>query len=182
MKIGQISDGGTGDGSFPGVIDEVKIYNRALTEPEIQQLFAQGDSTYSYAPVTEDTIVCILTSSDSCITNNPDTSNLIVMTVNPLLPVSVTIVASDDTVCAGDTVVFTATPVNGGSVPIFQWKVNGINQGTNSLLFEYEPEDGDQVTCMLTSNVTCPSGDPATSNQITITVNSLPNTNGIWHN
>ena len=182
MKIGQVSEGGTGDGSFPGVIDEVKIYNRALTEPEIQQLFAQGDSTYSYAPVTEDTIVCILTSSDSCVTNNPDTSNLIVMTVNTLLPVSVTIVASDDTVCAGDTVIFTATPVNGGSAPVYQWKVNGINQGTNSPVYEYEPEDGDLVTCMLTSNATCPSGNPASSNTITIKVNPIPNTNGIWHN
>jgi hypothetical protein len=39
IKIGQVSEGGTGDGSFPGVIDEVRIYNRALSEIEINQIF-----------------------------------------------------------------------------------------------------------------------------------------------
>ncbi|NQV02607.1 MAG: hypothetical protein HQ542_08180, partial [Bacteroidia bacterium] len=103
-------------------------------------------------------------------------------TCTSYLPISVSIVVSNDTVCVGDSVTFTATPVNGGSAPEYQWKVNGINQVTNNPVFEYEPVNGDQVTCVLTSDIACPSGNPATSNQITITVNPPPNTNGIWHN
>jgi len=39
MKIGQISGGGTGDGCFPGDIDEVRIYNRALSTAEVAELY-----------------------------------------------------------------------------------------------------------------------------------------------
>jgi hypothetical protein len=39
MKIGQISAGGTGNGSFHGVIDEVRIYDRALSVSEIIDLY-----------------------------------------------------------------------------------------------------------------------------------------------
>ncbi len=140
-----------------------------------------NSSLFQYIPIGNDTVTCILTSSDTCVTNNPDTSNLVVMTVTPLLPVSITITASNDTICSGESVTFTATATNEGTTPAFQWKVNGIDQGTNSVSFDYIPADGDEVSCILTSNIACPSGNPATSNQITIKVNPKPNTNGIWH-
>jgi hypothetical protein len=73
-------------------------------------------------------------------------------------------------VCAGTPVTFTATYLNGGSTPSFQWKLNGFNAGTNSPEFTYTPNTGDNVKCILTSNEQCVTGNPATSNTITIWV------------
>jgi uncharacterized protein (TIGR02145 family) len=96
------------------------------------------------------------------------------MVVNPLLPVSVTISASLNPVCAGIPVTFTATPVNGGSFPTFQWLVNANNAGMNNAVFTYVPASGDQVSVILTSNETCPSNNPATSNFIEMNVVEAP--------
>jgi uncharacterized protein (TIGR02145 family) len=64
------------------------------------------------------------------------------------------------------TVTFTATPTNGGTTPAYQWKVNGLNAGTNSHLFTYNPLNGDSVRCIMTSNLACVTGNPASSAEI----------------
>ncbi|MCX6245333.1 MAG: hypothetical protein NTU98_11590 [Bacteroidetes bacterium] len=128
---------------------------------------------YTYTPSNGDVVTCRLTSSLACATNNPATSNQIVMIVSSTLPVSVTITCSANPYCEGTSVTYTATPVNGGTSPAYQWKVNGSNVGSNSPSYTYFPVNGDIVTCMLASNVTCPSGNPAISNPITMT--EIPN-------
>src|SRR5207249_9291059 len=78
----------------------------------------------------------------------------------------------DNTICAGTSVTFTATPTNGGSTPAYQWKLNGNNVGTNSTTYTNTTlANNDVVTCVLTSNANCATGSPATSNAITMTVN-----------
>jgi PKD repeat protein len=91
-----------------------------------------------------------------------------------LQPVSVSIEASANPVYAGTTVTYTATAVNGGTTPGYQWKVNDVNVGSGNSSFDYVPADGDVVSCILTSGATCVSGNPATSNSITMTVTSVP--------
>jgi gliding motility-associated-like protein len=98
------------------------------------------------------------------------------VTVDAPLPVSVTIAANANPVCAGTLVTFTATPVNGGLSPSYQWRVNSSNAGTNSPTFSYTPVNGDQVDCILTSSATCATGSPATSGGVTMTVNPTPAT------
>ena len=94
------------------------------------------------------------------------------VTVTPGVPVSISISASQNNVCAGTSVTFTAVPTNGGLSPSYQWKVNGVNTGPNSSTFTYTPINNDVVTCVLTSSImTCIINNPATSNAITITVN-----------
>ena len=130
---------------------------------------------FSYMPVDGDVVTCIMTSTLTCATGNPATSNPITMIVLPI-PVGVSIVSDTSTaVCAGDLVNFTAIPLNGGPSPTFQWKVNGIQKGTNSLNFTYPPVNSDSVTCILMSNANCASGSVAISNVITPVVNpNLP--------
>jgi len=96
------------------------------------------------------------------------------ITVSELLPVSVTIAASSNPVCSGTEVTYTAIPVNEGTTPVYQWKVNGADAGTNSTTYSYTPVNGDVVTCILTSSELCTTGSPAASNEVTMTVNPLP--------
>ena len=122
---------------------------------------------YSFTPANNDVVNCELTSSiPTCISNNPATSNSITMTVNPNLPVSVTIAPNANPICAGTLVTFTATPVNGGTTPAYTWKVNGITiAGANLSTYSYIPANGDLVNCILTSSEICTSGNPASSIQ-----------------
>lgn len=94
------------------------------------------------------------------------------VTINPNLTPAVSIAASPaGPICAGTSVTFTATPTNGGTVPVYQWKLNGVNVGTNaSTYINAALMNGDVVTCVLTSNATpCLTTPQATSNPITIT-------------
>lgn len=84
-----------------------------------------------------------------------------------------TITASQNPICSGTSVTFTATPVNGGSSPSYQWKLNGANVGTNSPTYTNAAlVNGDVVSCVMTSNLPGVTGNPATSNSITMTVTS----------
>jgi len=134
------------------------------------------NSTYTTpALASGDAITCIMTSSLICATGSPSTSNSIIKTVYPNVPVSIAIAASPSGgVCTGTSVIFTATQANGGASPTYQWKKNGTNitGATNSTYTSTTSANGDIITCLLTSNATCATGNPATSNSITMSVNS----------
>lgn len=132
-----------------------------------------NSSTYSYFPQNNDVVICTLTSSNPCSQGNPATSQTVTLVVNTVLPVAISISASSNPTCEGEEVIFTAVPTNGGSSPVFQWKVNGINVGSIQSTFSYIPSDGDIITCQLTSNNLCVTGNPATSNPVFMTVNPV---------
>jgi hypothetical protein len=98
--------------------------------------------------------------------------NCIDIFTTPALTVTVSITTPTTTVIADQNVTFTATPVNGGVTPSYQWKVNGFNVGGNSPTYTYKPVNGDAVTCVLTSSVSCVSG-PGTSNTLNMTVTGV---------
>jgi len=134
------------------------------TGDTIRQILFNNDTTDQHVTYS------IVPSISGC---GSDTTEYPVL-IHPLLPVSVTISASLNPVCSGIPVTFTATPVNGGISPTFQWQVNGTNTGTNSDVFTYNPASGDQVSVILTSSETCPSNNPATSNFIEMNVVEAP--------
>ena len=127
-----------------------------------------NSATYTYVPANNDVITCALTSSEVCITGIPAISNSIVMTVNPLTS-GVSISVSANNVVAGAPVTFTAVPVNGGTAPVYVWRVNNSISGTNSPTFTYTPANGDVVFCLITPNAPCVNAS-FTSNVITMTV------------
>jgi len=92
---------------------------------------------------------------------------------------SVSINVPNTTVCEAANITFTATPTNGGTSPIYQWKHNGSNVGTNSAQYTTSSlATNDVIYCVMTSNQACTGGSPATSNKLTMTVNPLPLTAG----
>jgi len=74
-------------------------------------------------------------------------------------------------ICQGDNVTFNANYSNGGSAPVLQWQVNGVNAGSGGITFSTSSlNNGDVVTCVLTSSDPCVLGNTATSNNATVTV------------
>ncbi len=133
-----------------------------------------NSTIYSSTTLTNGSqVTCVMTSNAPCVSGSPATSNILTMSRTSTVPVSVSITATpSNSICSGTSVTFTAVPTNGGASPSYQWKLNGTNVGTNSNTYTNNSlANGNIVTCVLTSNVTCPSGNPATSNSITMTVN-----------
>ncbi|MDP1621996.1 MAG: hypothetical protein Q8M08_06615 [Bacteroidales bacterium] len=143
-------------------------------------------STYTYTGVVPGAaITCEVTSDAPCATGNPILSNEITVTVNAQLPLSVTIATTDPTtICEGETVLFTATVLNGGATPTYQWFDGGIPiAGATSATYTYTGVvPGANITCEVTSTESCITGSPATSNAIAVTVNPIPTTSPIFHN
>ncbi|MBI2268751.1 MAG: S8 family serine peptidase [Bacteroidetes bacterium] len=132
--------------------------------------------TYTTATLTNgQAVTCEMTSNLPGVTGNPATSNSITMTINPSVTpaVSSAITLGNNPACAGALVTFTATPTNGGITPAYQWKVNGVDAGTNSTTFTSSTlTNGQVVTCVLTSNAICANPATATSTGVTMTINS----------
>ncbi len=86
--------------------------------------------------------------------------------------------APDNRICSGvlTNVLFTANADNAGLSPVYQWKLNGVNVGSNSATYSNSSlNDRDIVSVILTSENTFCLG-PVTSNSITISVYSIPAT------
>lgn len=147
------------------------------------QLTGSGGNTYLWSPSTglnnanipnpvaspASTTTYVLTVSNGSCTS---TDMVVVTVAQPVTP-TVTINTPNINICTGSSVTFTSTPANGGNNPSYQWKVNGINAGTNSLTFSSSTlNNGDQITCVLTSNANCVTGNNIISNVITMAVSS----------
>ncbi len=166
------------------------ICSGALVQLEANASGGTGTYTYIWTSVPAG-----LNSSISNPTHNPtagttyhvtvsDGSNIVSgevsVTVSPDLAANVIIAESPSgAICSGTSVTFTATPANQGTAPFYQWLINGMAAGSNSPSFISSTlANSDVVSVVMTSNATCVTGSPATSNSIMMTVNPLPGAAG----
>lgn len=119
-----------------------------------------------------DAVSCSMTSSLSCVTTASVVSAPINMQVNPYVTPSVSISATQTAICAGSNITFTATPVNGGSNPAYQWLLNGnqIQGATQSTYSTTTLVNNDVLSCRMTSNAVCTTVSTVFSQGITIAV------------
>jgi gliding motility-associated-like protein len=208
---------------FDGAIDDVRIYDRALTAEEVDLLYRAPDMKKITIQSTPD-LPCAGSTVDFAITpaiggdaiyqwkvdgipvgNNSSTfsytfpesatdytrtisaevysrSSCATTTAQITLPFqknatpSLTVRSDKDSTCAGEIIHFTATPTYGGSSPFYQWKINGVNQGslTSSATFSTTFANSEQsyqviVSVDLTSNAACATHTQATA-QATVQV------------
>lgn len=137
-------------------------------EWRVNGLVVGAASTYSYVPADGDIVTCELTSSSPCAVPNTASSTL-TMAVLPTVSPGVSITASDNNVCASTPVTFIPAPVNGGTAPVYKWRVNGIVSHVGAT-YTYMPVDNDIVRCVMTSNARCRNMDSVNSNDITMDV------------
>lgn len=139
-----------------------------------------NSTTYINAALANgDVVRCIMTSSETCPAPAADTSNVITMTVLAFQTPTISITASpSNNICSGDVVTFAATTTFGGGSPIYQWRLNGSNFGTNNDTLVYGAfANGDQVDCILTSDYQCLLAPTASSNVVTMNVTAAPQVN-----
>jgi hypothetical protein len=111
----------------------------------------------------------VLSSSENC----DSTVNLALLVSSSLTP-SVSISENKNNICLGEQAVFTATSINTGNAVNYQWFVNGNTVGTNSNKFTTNSlVNGDVVTVGISTSASCLTTNTATSNAITMTVNSV---------
>ncbi len=120
-------------------------------------------------------VTCELIYDTTCDTGLSVTSNAIVMNVTT--PVSPTIAIDGiATICSGEEVQLTATGVNWGNAPTFEWFVDGVSTGQNGIAFSSTTlTDGQIVTCEVLSSVDCYITNTATSNNKEIEVTTTLN-------
>ena len=134
------------------------------------------------ALVNGDIVGVIMTSNSACATPSTATSTTITMTViTTTVTPSVTIAAFPAIVCYGTNVAFTATPVNGGPSPTYQWQLNGVPVGTNSPIYTTNTlANADSINCIMTSNDICPNPAIVTSNSIIISIDPFTCPTGFY--
>lgn len=138
-----------------------------------------GATSATYTTTTlsnNDVIRVIMTSNLTCVTTSNATSNGLTMINGTSVP-AVSISSTGVSICNGSLVTFTAAPVNGGTNPSYQWKVNNINTGLNSPVFtSLLLNNNDNVKVVMTSNIACAVSNPATSNtiQMLVSLNVTP--------
>ncbi len=135
-----------------------------------------NSAIFSSASITNGQVVtCVLTSNDPCASPLVATSaGTTITTSSSVAPtVSISITSGSNPSPSGSSITFTATPTTGGTTPSYQWQVGGINAGTNASSFVTTAlTNGEDVTCILTSNSPCASPLIANSNTITMEVNA----------
>lgn len=131
-----------------------------------------GGPVFSSAGLADGSLVsCVYTDNTACVITGSNSSNVIRASIIPMVTPAVSITASATTACAGSPVSFTATTVNGGAAPGYQWLVNGTATGTSGPGYANSGlGDGDRVSCSLTSSAACSSPVTANSNTVILTI------------
>jgi gliding motility-associated-like protein len=137
-----------------------------------------NSSTATYtdlALVNDDIITVTMTSNLLCVTTPVVTSPALTIKVGALTS-SVSITADTGlAICTGTNVTFTATPVNGGTTPTYQWKKNNIviSGATNVTYSDASLNDQDKISVDMKSNLACVSVQNVSSSALTMSVGNL---------
>ena len=121
---------------------------------------------YAYTPANGDLIVCDMISNVPCPVGSTSASSSKILTVSPFVAPVVNLFSSlGPTVCEGYPVIYTATQLNGGWSPAYQWTVNGSPTVTGPS-YTYTPANTDLVAVTLTSSFPCAVPTTATTNML----------------
>jgi gliding motility-associated-like protein len=132
-------------------------------------LIGANDSILSATFSNNDSIYCIGSTSASCSASSDTIIFIVNSNSTPTIDINTT---SNDTICAGTQVTFNAVVTNSGTSPIFQWQINGINVGTNTNSFTLSTlNNGDFVSCILTSSLNCLASNNIVSDSLLFYVN-----------
>jgi hypothetical protein len=120
---------------------------------------------------------CGVMSDEICADRYPSLPVSVTYQFEPTVVPSVDLSVSTFLPCTNDSVVYVATPVNGGDNPSYLWLVDGVavlGDSDNTHAF-YVDSDNSMISCQLISDAQCPSQDTISSGEIPLTFYDLPN-------
>jgi uncharacterized delta-60 repeat protein len=128
------------------------------------------------SPANNDSVWVTMTSNAACVNPLRATSARIYIHMSSSLTPLVSIAATRLSSCASSsTDTFTARATNGGSIPTYQWYVNGVQTGLNSATYvDNNLHNRDSIWVVMNSSLSCASPAMATSSPTVIVVNPLP--------
>jgi PKD repeat protein len=147
-----------------------------ICQGESTLLTASGGSSYTWSPSTG-----LSATTGSSVTANPTVStSYTISTSNGLCSNSIIyevvvrgrtagvgLSSNPATINAPTSVTFTATPVNGGGAPVYNFLVNNISrQSGASAVFTAQVAPGDRVICQMTSTEPCVTDKTVSSNEL----------------
>ena len=135
----------------------------------------QDDTSGTYTSSSlnnNDSVWVVMTSDAGCPAKPTDTSSKVYMMVNSVIVPAVSISASENAVCQGSPVTFTASPTGGGLTPQYNFLRNGVSvQNDSSATYASSSiNNNDSVWVVMTSGSACAVPDSATSSKVTMTV------------
>ncbi len=134
-----------------------------------------GD-TYNYSNLTATTHFKAIVSNGVC-ANVETAAAEITVTLNSTATLGISSDASNNTICAGAPITFTANPGGiTGTSPTYQWYVNGVAVGgaTDTTFSPANPANNDKVYVVMTRGAdVCPASDTYTSGEENIVVNPM---------
>ena len=114
-----------------------------------------------------------INTTTGCMSSMSDSATISIIT--PVVPSVNVLAGTGDTVCAGTSVTYTATPTNGGSSPAYEWFVNGTSVGGGTNTYSYIPANGDIVKTVLISSAVCAIPDSvATVHTMVVNAHLVP--------
>ena len=160
FRFGALLFNGQYDSFFQGKLDDIAIWNRALTQQEVTQLYQLGQPTYSWsngATTPSITVSPAQTTTYTCTIsmNGASTTQSQTITVNALPSVSA---GASQSVCTGTTVT-----LNGSGALSYAW-TNGVANGVS-----FTPSTTQTYTVTGTDANGC-----SNTAQVQVTVNALP--------
>lgn len=133
-----------------------------------------GSNSHVYSDSSlenNDVVTCILKENGLCLSST--ISNSIKLNVSSKATPVITATASSDKICEGTEVMFNANILYGGTTPMYRWTRNGQHVGSNSPSYADQTlQNGDKISCELTSNATCITSEKVLSDNILIMVTS----------
>jgi gliding motility-associated-like protein len=165
------------------------IVNNAGANPALQWLLngntitGETNLNFSSSSLPPNAVVTFqVTSTAPCASPTQIISNSIPLNIIPNVTPSVSIISEPATVCTGQPITITATPLFGGTSPNFTFRVNGVSLQNSSLntFTSNVFEDDDVVVVVMNSNYQCINGsNTVSSNTITIDVAPPPEANAV---
>jgi hypothetical protein len=123
------------------------------------------DNAVIVTPQNGDIITCTMISNEPGLEGVMVTSNEVVLEIATSLQPQVSILSTQEIICMGEEAIFIADGSNTGSNPTYQWFIDGAPVGSNSDTLSYTFNSTQNVTCTLTSSLSCAS--PATGSSET---------------
>jgi PKD repeat protein len=135
-------------------------------------IIGANGSAYSSTSLSNADVITVEMVSDAVCLPGSNTSNPIVMVVNPIPSIGVNIEASPaEAICPGTSVLFTATTDNQGINPEYKWVKNGMAVGENLPTYlDSTLVDQDVICCTLITNLKDAGTITTRSKEIKMTV------------